>query len=108
MPEAGRSGNGGFGKYSLVIDQDGQWHPFSGQYEVGPGIAVDIGKRGLGHHTDTVQRSHGYRCQSKAAFAIILGEDEVKAGQAMIRDLSNSQQLMVNLADVPGWLKDRL
>ncbi|MBE7472283.1 MAG: histidine--tRNA ligase [Anaerolineae bacterium] len=46
--------------------------------------------------------------RAKAAFAIILGEDEVKAGQAMIRDLSSSQQLVIKLADAPAWLKDRL
>lgn len=43
-----------------------------------------------------------------AAFTVILGEDEVRAGQATIRDLSNSEQIVVNLADVPAWLKEKL
>ncbi len=44
----------------------------------------------------------------KATFAIILGEDEVKAGQAMVRDMSNSQQITISLTDVVGWLRERL
>lgn len=44
----------------------------------------------------------------KAAFAIILGEDEVKAGQAAVRDLRSSQQTLVALESVPAWLKENL
>ena len=43
-----------------------------------------------------------------AAFAVILGEDEVRAGQATVRDMSDSQQITLNLAAVPVWLKDKL
>lgn len=43
-----------------------------------------------------------------AAFAIILGEDEIKAGQATVRSLADSQQAQVALAQLPGWLKERL
>ncbi|MCL4299072.1 MAG: histidine--tRNA ligase [Anaerolineae bacterium] len=43
-----------------------------------------------------------------AMFAVIVGEDEVQAGQATIRDLSNGEQIVVNLADVPAWLKEKL
>lgn len=43
-----------------------------------------------------------------AAFALILGEDEVQAGQTAVRDLSSSEQISLNLADVPGWLRDKL
>jgi histidyl-tRNA synthetase len=43
-----------------------------------------------------------------AAFVIILGEDEIKAGQATIRSLVDSQQTQVALAQLPGWLKERL
>jgi hypothetical protein len=39
---------------------------------------------------------------------VILGEDEVRAGQATVRAMGDSQQTALNLADVPGWLKDRL
>jgi histidyl-tRNA synthetase len=43
-----------------------------------------------------------------AMFAVIIGEDEVQAAQATIRDLSKSEQTVVNLADVPAWLKEKL
>lgn len=44
----------------------------------------------------------------QAAFALILGEDEVKAGVATVRSLADSQQAQVELAQLPGWLKERL
>ncbi|MBI1881145.1 MAG: ATP phosphoribosyltransferase regulatory subunit, partial [Chloroflexi bacterium] len=43
-----------------------------------------------------------------ATFALILGEDEVQAGQASVRDMSNGEQITLNLADVPAWLKEKL
>ncbi|GAB4446436.1 MAG: histidine--tRNA ligase [Anaerolineae bacterium] len=43
-----------------------------------------------------------------AAFAIILGEDEIKAGEATVRNLSDSSQTAVKLAQLPGWLSERL
>jgi histidyl-tRNA synthetase len=46
--------------------------------------------------------------RAEAAFAIILGEDEVKAGQASVRDMSNSEQTKIELDEVVGWLKERL
>jgi histidyl-tRNA synthetase len=46
--------------------------------------------------------------RAEAAFAIILGEDEVKAGQASVRDMSNSEQIKIELDEVVGWLKERL
>ena len=55
-----------------------------------------------------------FKAQLKAAdrigatFAIILGEDEIKAGQAAVRSLADSQQTQVALAQLPGWLKERL
>jgi len=42
------------------------------------------------------------------AFAIILGEDEIKAGQATVREMSNSQQCRVSLEDLAAWLRERL
>jgi histidyl-tRNA synthetase len=44
----------------------------------------------------------------KAKYAIILGEDEVKAGQATIRNMADSQQTAVNLDQVVAWLRERL
>lgn len=43
-----------------------------------------------------------------AAFAIILGEDEIRAGQATVRNLSDSSQTPVKLDQLPAWLKERL
>jgi histidyl-tRNA synthetase len=43
-----------------------------------------------------------------AAFALILGEDEVQSGQVTVRDMTNGEQTRISLADVPGWLKDKL
>jgi histidyl-tRNA synthetase len=43
-----------------------------------------------------------------AAFALILGEDEVKAGQVTVRDMSNSNQITINLDVLLSWLKERL
>jgi histidyl-tRNA synthetase len=44
----------------------------------------------------------------EAAFAVILGEDEVKAGQVTIREMSSSQQTTVALADLVDWLREKL
>ena len=46
--------------------------------------------------------------RANVAYALILGEDEVKAGQVTVRDMNDSSQTTVNLAAVSGWLKDRL
>jgi histidyl-tRNA synthetase len=43
-----------------------------------------------------------------ARFAIILGEDEVQAGQATVRNMHSSQQFTVSLAELMGWLRERL
>lgn len=54
------------------------------------------------------------KAQLKAAnragvdFALILGEDEVKAGQVTVRQMNDSQQIRVELATLPAWLRDRL
>jgi histidyl-tRNA synthetase len=44
----------------------------------------------------------------EAAFALILGDDEVKAGQVTVRDMKNSEQTQVHLNDIVAWLKERL
>jgi histidyl-tRNA synthetase len=43
-----------------------------------------------------------------ATFALILGEDEVKTGQVTVRNMSNSEQTTVNLANIVEWLKASL
>lgn len=44
----------------------------------------------------------------EAAYAVILGEDEVKAGQVTVREMSNSQQTAVAWTDLVAWLRKRL
>lgn len=44
----------------------------------------------------------------EVAFAIILGEDEVKRNQATVRDMNSSEQSQVNLDHLVGWLQERL
>lgn len=42
------------------------------------------------------------------AFALILGEDEVKLNKVTVRDMSNSRQTTVVLDKIVDWLKERL
>jgi histidyl-tRNA synthetase len=44
----------------------------------------------------------------KATYTIILGEEELKAGQAAVREMTSSQQVQVPLEDVIDWLQGRL
>jgi histidyl-tRNA synthetase len=41
----------------------------------------------------------------KISRAVIIGDDEVKAGTAILRDMNTSQQDTVKLSDLPGLLK---
>jgi histidyl-tRNA synthetase len=43
-----------------------------------------------------------------AAFTLILGEDEVKAGQVTVRDMANSSQTTIQLGALVSWLEERL
>ncbi len=44
----------------------------------------------------------------KAAYALILGEDEVKAGQVAVRAMQDSSQTLINRDVLLQWLKERL
>jgi histidyl-tRNA synthetase len=44
----------------------------------------------------------------KAPYTIILGEEELKAGRAAIREMASSQQVEVGLDRVVQWLQDKL
>jgi histidyl-tRNA synthetase len=46
--------------------------------------------------------------RSNAAFALILGDDEVEANQVTVRDMSNSEQTTVDRNALLDWLKERL
>lgn len=42
------------------------------------------------------------------AYTIILGEEELKTGQAAVREMAGSQQIEVPLTDLVEWLRVRL
>ena len=44
----------------------------------------------------------------RASFAVLLGEDEVNAKQAAIRNMNDGQQTRVELTDVVDWFRERL
>jgi histidyl-tRNA synthetase len=41
------------------------------------------------------------------AYAVILGEEELKAGRALVREMAGSQQTEVPLEAVVGWLREK-
>lgn len=45
--------------------------------------------------------------RSGAPWVIILGEEELKTGKAIIKDMLTGQQTQVNLSEVVTWLKDK-
>ncbi len=67
----------------------------------GVGAWVAFGKRGL----KSQLREAGKRA---ARFAVILGEEELAAGTAMVRDMQAGEQVSVELAGLVAWLKARL
>lgn len=62
------------------------------------GIAADMGFRG--NMKKRMQRANA----SGAAFAIIIGEDELARGEAAVKNLANGEQQMVALGKVAGML----
>lgn len=71
-------------------------------------LAESIRGHGLRAETDYFDR--GLKAQMKQAdrlgarCAVILGEDELKTGRAVVRDLESGDQSEVPIDDVPGWL----
>jgi len=45
--------------------------------------------------------------KSGAAFALILGEEEVRAGQVVVRDMAKGEQRTVALEEVVAWLRSQ-
>jgi histidyl-tRNA synthetase len=41
------------------------------------------------------------------AYAVILGEEELKAGRALVREMASSQQTEVPLEAIVGWLREK-
>lgn len=65
------------------------------------GIAADMGFRG--NMKKRMQRANA----SGAAFAIIIGEDELARGEAAVKNLTNGEQHMVAIGKVAGMLGTR-
>lgn len=75
-------------------------------------LVVELHRAGIGAQLTPGDRSLKAQLKAanraEAAYAVILGEDEIKAGQATVRALSDSQQTTVALAQLPAWLAERL
>jgi len=67
----------------------------------GLGVWVAFGDRGL----KSQLREAGRRA---ARYTVILGEDELAAGTATVRDMQAGEQVQVALAGLVEWLKARL
>jgi histidyl-tRNA synthetase len=65
------------------------------------GAWVAFGKRGL----KSQLREAGKRA---IRYTVILGEDELAAGTATVRDMQTSEQSSVELAGLMAWLKARV
>jgi histidyl-tRNA synthetase len=70
-------------------------------WEVGLGTTLAFGGRSL----RAQMRQAG---KLEAAFALILGEKEIEAGQVAARDMVRGEQVEVARDDVISWLKQRL
>jgi histidyl-tRNA synthetase len=46
--------------------------------------------------------------RSGAAYAVILGDRDIAAGSAQVKDLASGHQIAVPLTDIPTLLKERL
>jgi histidyl-tRNA synthetase len=45
--------------------------------------------------------------RSGAAWTIILGEEELQSGMAIIKEMATGQQTQVNLTQLVAWLRDK-
>ncbi|HXF81865.1 MAG TPA: histidine--tRNA ligase [bacterium] len=70
--------------------------------------------RGAGLNAVGEVDGRGLRAQMKSAdrlgarFAVIVGEVELAAGRAGVRDMRRGEQIEIAIADVPAYLRDRL
>ncbi len=60
-----------------------------------------FGDRSLKSQLKSANRAH-------VSYAIILGEEELKIGQAAVREMAGSQQFNIPLGEVVGWVEERL
>ena len=72
-------------------------------------LTAALRKQGIGVISATSAKSLKAQMRQannlKISRVVIIGEDEVKAGTALLKDMTNSQQETVKLADLPGLLK---
>jgi histidyl-tRNA synthetase len=66
----------------------------------GIGASAPATTRRLG---DQLRRAEGMG----ARYAVIVGPDEVAAGQVGVRDLATREQVAIPADDLAGWLKER-
>jgi histidyl-tRNA synthetase len=75
-------------------------------------LTVELRKAGLGTWMAFGQR--GLKSQLReanrreASYAVILGQDEIDAGEATVRDMARGQQERVPLQELAKWLTTRL
>ncbi len=75
-------------------------------------LTLELRRSGLGTWLAFDQR--GLRSQLREAnkrdarYTIILGQDEIKTGQAMVRDMTQGEQERVPLQELVGWLSARI
>jgi histidyl-tRNA synthetase len=46
--------------------------------------------------------------RAQVPYTVILGEEELGAGKAAVREMSRGEQIEVPLSELPGWLQERL
>jgi histidyl-tRNA synthetase len=123
QPTPGIGFGSGIERYVLALSHLGIDPPPEPSPEVVVSYLGAAAKRVALKVTETLHREHigalltpgdrSLKAQLKAAnraearFTIILGENEVEAGQATIRNMEDSRQLQVNLVDLVTWLKER-
>lgn len=123
QPTPGIGFGSGIERYVLALNHLGVEPPPEPLPEVVVSYLGAAAKRAALKIVETLHREHigalltpgdrSLKAQLKAAnravarFTIILGDNEVEAGQATVRNMEDSRQVKVDLADLPGWLKER-
>ena len=69
----------------------------------GTGLSVEVYPE-----ADKLGKQFKYAASRGTRFVTVLGSDERAAGQVTLKNLENSEQSTVSLADASGWLKKRL
>jgi histidyl-tRNA synthetase len=73
----------------------------SGFWDAGISTTIAYGDRGLRAQMRRADRAN-------AAWAVIIGEDELSAGAVTVRDMTSGEQVPVPLEDVIVWVQGRV